>query len=367
MFDPTLPLARAHTIPASWYTSSELAQKERTHVFGANWVVAGRMDQVASPGSFLTADIAGEPIVVIRDAQGVLRAFFNVCRHRAAILLTDPCGTATRLRCRYHGWTYDLSGQLRGVPEFDGVEDFCREANGLVPVQVAEWGPLVFVHLGSTAGTGFQPVHDGRLETCPTLSDFLKPLPAHSADIAHLKFAVRREYEMTCNWKVFVDNYLDGGYHINTVHPGLAGVLDYSEYRTECFAWTSLQSSPMKPADAGSEAVGAVRGGERAMYWWVFPNLMLNIYRDVMDTNLVLPLGPDRCKVIFDFYFAESLAPEFIERSIAVAHEIQLEDQTISEEVQRGLGSRSYNTGRFSVKREVAGYHFHRLLAKAIS
>ena len=126
---------------------------ERDAVFARTWQVVGRREQVAKPGAFLTADIAGEPVLVVRGEDGVLRAFFNVCRHRAAPVCTEECGTATKLRCRYHGWTYDLAGKLRGTPEFDGVQDFRKEDNGLPPVAVAEWGPFVWVHLTRTART----------------------------------------------------------------------------------------------------------------------------------------------------------------------------------------------------------------------
>src|SRR5262249_44105838 len=123
-FDADRPLDRAETIPASWYFDAELADCERRVVFGDSWQAVGRAEQVADAGSFLTAEVAGEPILVVRDSDGVLRAFFNVCRHRAAPLLTEPCGRTTKLRCRYHGWTYDLTGRLRGTPEFDGVSGF---------------------------------------------------------------------------------------------------------------------------------------------------------------------------------------------------------------------------------------------------
>ncbi len=352
-FDPGLPLARARTIPSSWYIDAEVHAAERRAVFGDTWQVVGRAEQVSAPGSYLTAEVAGEPLVVVRDGDGVLRAFYNVCRHRAARVATEAEGRATRLRCRYHGWTYDLAGRLRGAPEFDGVEDFCREESGLAPVTAATWGPLVWVHLGPS------PM---------PLAEYLEPLPARAEGrgLGGLRFVERREYRLACNWKVFVDNYLDGGYHVNTVHPGLAGVLDYSRYRTDVFGRTSVQTSPLRPADAGVEEVGRVRSGDAAYYWWVFPNFMLNIYQGIMDTNLVLPLGPDACRVVFDFYFAETegeTARRFIAESVAVADRIQAEDVGICEEVQRGLASRSYDTGRFSVRREAAGYHFHRLLS----
>lgn len=352
-FDPELPLERARTIPARWYGDADVYARERRAVFGDCWQMAGRATLVSEPGSFLTVEIAGEPILIIRDGDGALRAFFNVCRHRAAPVVTEAAGKATRLRCRYHGWTYDLSGRLRGTPEFDGVADFCREDNGLVPLGVAEWGPYVWVHAGKNP---------------PPLGDFLAPLPERvNGDLPALRFAARREYDIACNWKVYVDNFLDGGYHVNTVHPGLAGVLDYTHYRTEIHAHSSVQLSPLKSA-SGSEFAG-VRVGTTAQYWWVFPNFMLNLYQGVMDVNLVLPLDPDRCRVLFDFYFADTEGPaaeRFMPESMAAAHQIQHEDMSICEEVQRGLASRSFDTGRFSVRREKAGYHFHQLLARRL-
>ena len=164
---------------------------------------------------------------------------------------------------------------------------------------------------------------------------------------------------------------MDGGYHVSTVHPGLAGVLDYAHYHTEAAGNTAVQTSPLKPPRPQGEdrAVGQVRAGDTAYYWWVFPNVMLNVYQGVMDTNLVLPLGPDRCRVIFDFYFADVGGPQgqqFITDSIAVGHQVQLEDVGVCEEVQRGLKSRSFATGRFSVRREAGGYHFHQLLARRL-
>ncbi|HLW68419.1 MAG TPA: aromatic ring-hydroxylating dioxygenase subunit alpha [Gemmataceae bacterium] len=346
-FDPMLPLERARTIPAAWYSDGEIAALERRTVFARSWIFVGRLNQVEKPGSYFTTELAGEPLVVIRGQDGILRAFYNVCRHKAAVLLSEPCGQVSRLRCRYHGWTYDLAGRLRGTPEFDGVADFQREDHGLKEIAVGTFGPLVAVRLGA----------DG-----PALAEQLDPLAERVAEseLAALRFVARKEYELRCNWKVFVDNYLDGGYHVNTVHPTLAGMLDYSHYRTETFGFSSVQTSPLGTAG------NALRPGQMAQYWYVFPNFMLNLYGGVMDTNVVFPLGPERCRVIFDFYFAaEGLAAEerFQRESMELGHQIQLEDVGICEEVQRGLGSRSYDTGRFSVQREKAGYHFHRLLA----
>jgi len=350
-FDPSVPLEKAHCLPNTWYTSPEIARLERDRVFARTWQAAGRRELVAKPGQFLTTDIADEPILVVRGDDGVLRAFVNVCRHRAARVCSEECGTVTKLRCHYHGWTYDLAGNLRGVPEFDGVEGFRREENGLPPVSVAEWGPYVWVHLEKPR----EP-----------LEQFLAPLPTWSDSrnaLNELVWHTRKHYDLACNWKVYVDNYLDGGYHVNTIHPGLAGVLDYREYRTTPDRNTVLQSSPMKPAEGET---GRTRTGDLAAYWWVFPNVMVNLYSGVLDMNIVLPLAVDRCRVIFDLYFAADADREFVRESLNVTDQVQTEDVGVCEEVQRNLNSRSYTTGRYSVKRENGEHYFHTMLAKAL-
>ncbi len=352
-FDPKLPLERARTIPSTWYTDAAMYLLESRKIFQSSWIAVGRVDQVAEPGTYFTCELAGEPLLVVRDQAGTLRAFFNLCRHRAARVATNEQGRCGHFRCRYHGWTYDLDGRLLGTPEFGGVEDFKKEDQGLAPLAVDTWGPLVFIH----AGTPHQ-----------SLQAFLGELAHQHAALGlpRLHFASRREYKLACNWKVFVDNYLDGGYHINTIHPGLAGLIDYSKYHTTVGGNTCLQSGPLQsnPASAAEKT----RTGT-AYYWWVFPNLMLNVYAETMDINIVLPDGPDRCRVLFDFYFLpkpKAEAEHWQAESMAVADQIQAEDAEICEDVQRGLHSASYSTGRFCVKREVGGYHFHRLLAERL-
>lgn len=350
-FDPDLPLSRARTLPKEWYLWDEIAELEQAAVFGDTWQAVGRRELVGATGEYLTFDVGSEPVVVVRGEDGVLRGLINVCRHKAARVCTAEHGRESKLRCRYHGWTYDLTGRLRGVPEFAGVEEFDRETNGLPPVRTAEWGPYVWVHLG-------QPQVG--------LEEYLAPLPQWEKQREALKGLVwyeRRVYDVGCNWKVYVDNYLDGGYHVNTVHPGLSGVLEYVEYRTICDGMTVLQISPLR---SGSGAVGRTRSGDLAAYWWVYPNMMLNIYPGVMDCNIVVPRGVERCRVIFDLYFAEGTPADFIAESIAVTEQVQREDMEVCEEVQRNLRSRSYRVGRFSVQRENGGYYFHQLLGRAL-
>src|SRR5687768_9747609 len=357
-YDPNLPLERASTIPASWYINKELYELELKTVFSNTWQLAGRLDQVSQPGQYVTTDIAGEPIVVVRGNDGVLRGFFNVCRHHAAAVMTDVEGKAAQLRCPYHGWTYSLEGDLKGTPDFTGVCDFDRAGNGLARVEVGEWENWVFVRLGGSNSVSLeefltkQLVEEIRLIT-----------------VTDLHWFERRHYSFDCNWKVFVDNYLDGGYHVPYLHKGLDSVLDYSNYMIENGARHCLQWSPI--VTEGAEAqTGAVRKGDRALYYWIYPNFMINWYDGAMDTNLVVPRGMDQTEVIFDFYFPDVTSPEARERnaaSVAVGQRIQDEDVAICKSVQRGLNSRAYKAGRLSVRREAGEHLFHRLLYADLS
>ena len=260
-------------------------------------------------------------------------------------------GQASIFRCPYHGWSYGLDGALKGAPEFEGVCSFDRAQNGLLPVRVETWEQFVFVNLDRKAAP---------------LSDFLGGLVQRVAplNLADVHFFERRTYSLNCNWKVFVDNYLDGGYHVPHLHKALNSVLEYKQYTIENEDRYCLQSSPMV-ASSDDAATAATRTGDRAWYFWQYPNFMINLYQGYMDTNLVLPDGVDRCKVIFDFYFDDvrQTAAEHNRQSIAVGERVNDEDVGICEAVQRGLHSRAYGAGRLSVRREAGEHLFHRLLA----
>jgi choline monooxygenase len=350
-YDDKAALQDASTIPAPWYVDDRIADLEAQTVFSKTWQMVGRLEQVEKPGQFMTARIAGEPIVVVRGNDSVLRGFYNVCRHHAAAVVTEPCGQASILHCPYHGWNYGLDGSLKGMPEFDGVRNFERQQNGLIPVKTETWEKFVFVNLDPQAAP---------------LNDFLAGLVKRVAPlgVSKLHYFDSRTYDIACNWKVFVDNYLDGGYHVPHLHKGLSSVLDYKQYTIENEDHYCLQSSPMV---AGNEdvATASTRQGDRAWYFWQYPNLMINCYEGYMDTNLVLPVDVDHCSVIFDFYFGDigEARRSYNEQSVAVGARVQDEDLGICEAVQRGLKSRAYGAGRLSVRREAGEHLFHRLLA----
>jgi len=350
-YNDRAPLSEASTIPAPWYVDARLAELERQTVFSRTWQVLGRADQVAKPGQFVTGIVAGEPIVAVRGQDGELRAFYNVCRHHAAKVVTEACGSASILHCPYHGWNYGLDGSLKGMPEFDGVKNFERKENGLVPVKVEVWEAFVFVNLDPAAGS---------------LGNFLGGMVKRCAPLglSKLHYFATKTYDIACNWKVFVDNYLDGGYHVPHLHKGLSSVLDYKQYTIENEDRYCLQSSPMVASDEDA-ATGATRKGDRAWYFWLYPNFMFNCYEGYMDTNLVIPLDVDHCRVVFDFYFSDVSEAQRAHntQSVAVGDRVQDEDLGICEDVQRGLKSRAYGAGRLSVRREAGEQLFHQLLA----
>jgi choline monooxygenase len=356
----------AQTLASKFYTEPAILEIEKTRIFLRTWQLVGTLSHacgdvngarrtIADPESFFTTEIAGEPIIVVRDKQGVLRAFSNVCRHRAGpIALGSGCKNV--LRCQYHGWTYTLDGRLIGTPDVEGVEFFDRSTMGMVPLRVETWEQFIFVNFDFSA----EP-----------LAAYLGKIPeqARGFQFEGLQFAERRDYTIHCNWKVYVDNYLEG-YHIPIAHPGLMREIDYAQYRTDTYRYYSQQFAPiraMKAEETTERFYASGTGPQQAAYFWIFPNLMLNIYPDNISTNLIVPLAHDKTLTIFEWFFhdaSNSKVQERIQRAIAFSDEVQQEDIGLCENVQRGLRSSTYDRGRYSVKRENGVHHFHMLLGE---
>lgn len=345
------PLARAETIPSSWYTDPRFHTFEKESIFLRSWQYGCHESQIPNPGDHVTATVAENPLVIVRGKDGTVRAFYNVCRHRGGPLVTEERGNGGMLKCQYHGWTYQLDGCLRGVPRFDHTELFDKKDYGLLPIGVKIWQGIVFVNL-TGEGTELETVVAG-------IPERIAPMRLDT-----LKFYRRVNYDVPCNWKVYVDNYLEG-YHIPLVHPELCKVLDYSSYVTETYPYYSLQYSPFR--DAGDDNVYGIGDGE-AFYYFIYPNFMLNILPGRLQVNNVLPVAHDRCRVVFDYYYSDVTSPDAVQKiedDLAFSDTVQDEDIGICEHVQRGLASRGYDVGRFSVDCEEAVYHFQCLLKDA--
>ena len=356
-FTPTSDLSRAETMPARWYTDPAILEVEKDKIFWKTWQPVGRTDMVQRPGDFFTCEVTGERLVITRGQGDQLRGFYNVCAHRAGPVAVGK-GNRKSLQCKYHGWTYGLDGKLLSAPEFDGVNNWDKEQVCLPQVKVAEWGPFIFVNLDPDAAP---------------FMDLYGPIDAEirrkGFNIDNMRSMERRDYYIDCNWKVYVDNYLEG-YHVPIAHPGLYRELDYDQYRVDTFRYYSSQYAPIRPAKSGD-----VEGRDRryvrtedeaeALYYWIFPNVMLNIYPDNMSINIILPVGHEKTLTIFEWYFEEpgtGAGWESMQQTIAFSDEIQQEDIEICEWVQQGLQSRAYDKGRFSVKRENGVHHFQGLV-----
>ena len=330
-----VPLDEAFALGSEFYLGADRLDAERDAVLAPAWQIVAPASLVANSGDHIVREIGGKPVIILRNEAGALKGFFNVCAHRAGPLATCDGKGAKRLRCAYHGWIYNLDGALRVAPEMQDAKGFSRDDVQLVPIDVREWRGLIFARAGDgpsldeTLGDMAQ-----RLEPCG-----LETMVHHHACI----------YEVACNWKVYIDNYLEG-YHVPSVHPGLNQLIDMSDYEIDLFPGGSVQRSPVSD-DSGPYAAGD------ALYVHIFPNTMLNILPGRLQTNRVIADGPDRCRVEFDFYYApgfESRAGEDDKFSYIV----QDEDRLICEQVQRGLASGAYSPGRLSPSQEAALWHW---------
>jgi choline monooxygenase len=339
------------TPAATFYIDPAQFKEERATVLACSWQLVGHAAQLEKPGDYFTTMLGREPLLLTNDA-GTLRGFFNVCRHRAGPV-AEGCGNALRLSCRYHGWTYDLSGRLLRAAEMEGAVDFDPAAIHLQPIGVHRFGPLLFVALDSRT---------------PEFDAFFPGVSERSAifDLQRMRHVTTRHYPVDANWKVYVDNYLEG-YHIPLVHPALNRELDYRQYVTELGVRHTLQYAPVRDAGATHYRTAASDGASaQAHYYWLFPNTMLNIYEGQLQTNVVIPIDVDRCVVRFDWF-----APEPVPDTAADARwqelakfseEIQAEDARICAAVQINIGSAAYRPGPYSPKRESGVQLFHRLM-----
>jgi choline monooxygenase len=362
-FDVDADIARAWTLPAQLYTDPAVFTGEKEKIFARTWQVVGHASQLQSPGDYFTTELAGEPLLFVRGADGRLRGFYNVCRHRAGPP-AEGCGSRKLFRCGYHGWTYDLDGSLLSATEIEGVEGFRAQDFALTPVRTEEWFGFIFANL--------QPDASALRESLGEL-----PTQAEKFSFAGMKLFERRTYDMKCNWKTYVDNYLEG-YHLPSVHPGLNRELDYNAYVVEPHASRSperfsgyvRQFSPIRGAQPGDATPRRYQTASEDLttdYFWIFPNWMLNCYPDNISLNIVVPVEAERSLAIFEWYLPEKdHASPVAKASVEFSEQIQIEDVGICETVQKNLRSRSYSRGRYSVKQEKGVHAFHRMYVEAM-
>ncbi len=342
----------SHTLPAQWYWDPAIYERERQAIFARSWLYAGPAAEVAEPGSYATAIVAGRDIAIVRGRDRVLRAFHNVCSHRAHRLL-DGKGRRSVIVCPYHNWSYDIDGAFKTARGIEGARGFDRRAAALKEVRVEILAGLLFVNLDS----GARPLAEigGAMaremaERCPGLD--------------RLTLARSHRVETRANWKALVDNDLES-YHVAPAHPALAELLDYSTFRVWEHEFTTSHIMAGAVGDNRAYAVGADDPVQNAIYTWLWPNTAFFISpgRNNLAVFQMVPKGPELTEQVWDFYFEDAELNEAERAMVDYTCDILIpEDAGLCENVQRGLRSPGYRQGRFVVNRanpELSEHHVH--------
>jgi len=348
-------VARAHTLDASWYLDPAVFELEMERIFARTWQPVARLSDLAKPGDYLATDTAREPIVLTRDQQNAIRAYYNVCPHRAGALARGQ-GNRKTLQCLYHGWTFGLDGQLLSVPGFEGTENFDRTCFGLHEIRTETWGPYIFVNLDDHA---------------PSLADTWGRAFSHSSgiDLNQWRLVEKCDYLIECNWKVYLDNYAEG-YHVPMAHPGLNREMNLDDYYVDTYRYYSTQWTPVKAGGKGNMAKRRYTNpqpDDQICYHVVFPNFMIDTYPDNLSVNIVKPINHEKTLLTFEWFFKDDHDQQTIDSMVKFADEVQYEDIEICEYVQTNLKSRAYNKGRFSARHENGVHHFQMLVQEFIN
>ena len=337
--------SRADTLPFAWYSDEEQLRRERARIFARSWQYGGRADQVAEPGSFLATDAGGVPILVVRDRDGELRAFLNVCRHRGAVLM-EGGGSRATIQCHYHAWTYDLDGSLRSAPRSEREPDFDAADWSLLPASAGTWGPFLFVNPDPDAAP---------------LDEYLGALPeilARDIDLDGLVFHSRVEFGSNANWKIVVENFLEC-YHCPTAHPSFSAEVDVhpDRYLLEPHPTFSAQFCRAKAT------------GEHGQFHLLYPNTGLNVFPGPPNLSIgpIVPNGANRTARYLDYFFAPDVDPKWREEFFAFDDQVGREDTALVESVHRGMASGMLEHGRLLLGSEPLLGAFQAWVAERVS
>jgi choline monooxygenase len=348
-------IAQAQTISTDFYLDPLYFKESKEKIFASTWQFLGDGDQVKDRGWVTPVNVLegflNEPLILSRDQDGQLHGLSNVCTHRGNLMVEKPC-KLNDIRCKYHGRRFQLNGQFLSMPEFKEVKNFPSPADHLTQVPIYQWGKFLFGSLGNRfpAELFFKDMAE-RMAWLP-LQDF----------VFHPELS--KDYLIEAHWALYCENYLEG-FHIPFVHAGLNSVIDYGNYSVELHKYSSLQLGiakkgeltfdlPPTSPDHGKEVAG--------YYFWVFPNMMFNFYPWGLSLNIIRPLSIHKTKVTFLSYVWDE--SKLRQGAGADLHKVELEDEDIVQNVQRGIRSRFYHSGRYSVTREMGTHHFHRLIAE---
>ncbi len=347
-------ISKASTIAKEYYTSADYFEESKEKIFSPVWQFAGNSDQVNESGSahpfILLENFLDEPLLLTKDKTGDFHCISNVCTHRGNLVVYEPC-KVNQLRCKYHGRIFGVDGNFISMPEFKEVQNFPTEADNLKKLSTFKWGKLLFTNLKSGIPASL------------FFDDMVKRIHWFPVDQMDYRPDLSQDFTVKANWALYCENYLEG-FHIPFVHAGLNAVLDFGEYTTEIFTYSNLQlgigkkgdvcfNLPESSPDYGKEVA--------AYYFWVFPNMMFNFYPWGLSVNIVQPVGVSETKVSFLTFVSDE--SKLNTGAGSGLDTVELEDEEVVQNVQKGIRSRFYNNGRYSVTREQGTHHFHSLIA----
>jgi choline monooxygenase len=356
-------LKEGKTLPASWYTDPEIFNLEKKNIFKDSWHYVGKSHELEKTGDFITKNINDIPVVVIKDKDNKLKAFVNVCKHRGAEILLEEKGHCKTLKCHYHAWAWDFKGELIGAPHSGKEKNFCKKDFPLTSLHLETLGPFIFI------STSKNPVP--WKDILGQLPDFLGET---GVDISKLQYKGRLVYNMKCNWKIVVENFLEC-YHCPFTHPSFANLIDTNNYKTYTYDYIShqkgaLKKSSIEKAKGGDEKLfDASENCRDGIYNFVWPNFMVNIYPGPgnASTNHIIPVDENNTIAIYEFFLDESVSSREGKKIVNLVDEVQKEDVIICESVHRGLKSGDYDQGRLILSKENGIEHFQNLVFDHVS
>jgi phenylpropionate dioxygenase-like ring-hydroxylating dioxygenase large terminal subunit len=382
----------AKTLPQKYFVSPEVFEEEREKIFARQWVLVGHQSDVEKAGDYFLRDVlpspedygatsAAESVIVVRDKDGEVRAFYNVCRHRGTRLCEESSGHAPAIQCPYHAWTYGLDGRLIGSPHMDEVPGFDRSDYSLHPVKVGVWEGFVFVNLSDTS---------------IPLEEWLAPLSGKFShwNLARLRSVKRVEYDVKANWKLMFENYAEC-YHCPGVHPMLSKVSPYDSAENDlaegpflggfmrinkgksltmsgeaCAMEIEQEHPPSQssgvagPPSQSSGVAGppsqssgvAGEGKDRVFYYSIFPNMLLSMHPEYVMVHQLWPLAPDRTLIVCGWLFHPEAAKrnDFNpEDAIEFWDVTNKQDWHVCELSQQGIASRAYQPGPYGSRESI--------------
>jgi len=399
-FNTETPLEESVTPPSSWYLKKDFFELECEKIFKRNWIGVSGDHKLKQSGSFITGEVVNQPYVIVNAAANeaeqtekaqILKAYYNVCMHHAAQVASGS-GTCSEFVCPYHGWTYNLNGSLTKSTSMKGIKNFRPKNYGLKPINLERLGNILFLNFdqnnnsnslgidsGSSAAASSDPTENDHKTSsnntktntnstaAKSFQDIINPFTNQLQEFdfdptfSDLKFVKRKEYKINCNWKVFIDNFCDGGYHVPFAHKNLSRSLNLSTYKINVYDKVSIQTT-LSNDDSKSDS----RVGHGAVYAYVYPNIMFNRYGPWLDINVVTPLSETESMISIEWYVRKELSTDadFINECLKSSKLVQEEDVFLCETVMKGLKSDAYDFGRYVPSKELPAHHFHKLLVQ---